>query len=118
MLQNLNKYFIRILQKSKSIKIVINYICNFYCKESIFNIYSNLLFRLLKRVEKQTNTLKFVKKKLNKYLIATIARKKRCQQYSIVVVNNVTKLVIIKDYKVIVFVRTQQIAKLVVIKTK
>ncbi len=78
MLQDSNKYFIKILQKSKLIKKVINYICNFYNKESIFNIYSKLLFCLLKRIEKQTNTLKLIKKKLREYLIATIARKERC----------------------------------------
>ncbi len=78
LLQNSNKYFIKILQELKSIKKIINYICNFYNKKSIFNIYSNLLFSLLKRVEKQTNNLKFVKKNLNKYLTTIVARKERC----------------------------------------
>jgi len=64
-------------QESKFIKKVINYICNFYSKENIFNVHSNLLFRLLRKVEKQTNTLKLVKKNLNKCLITIIVRKER-----------------------------------------
>ena len=118
LLQNSNKYFIKISQESKLIKKVINYIRNFYNEENIFNIYSNLLFRLLRRVEKQTNTLKFIKKNLNKYLIATIARKEHCQQYNTIVVNNITKLVTIRDCKAIIFIYTQQIAKFAIVKTK
>ncbi len=38
------------LQKLKLIKKVINYIYNFYRKKFFFNIYSNLLFCLLKTV--------------------------------------------------------------------
>jgi len=75
---SLDKCFIRMLQESKSIKKIINHICNFYNKESIFNVHSNLLFHLLRKVKKQTNTLKLVKKNLNKCLTAIVVRKKRC----------------------------------------
>jgi len=93
------------LQESKSIKKVINYICNFYNEKSIFNVHSNLLFRLLRRVEKQTNTLKFIEKNLNECLIAIVARKERCQQRNIVVVNNITRLVTTRNYKAIISIR-------------
>jgi len=73
---------------------------------------------LLKKVEKQIDTLKLIKKNLNKYLIATIVRKEYCQQYNIVVVNNIIKLIIARNCKAIISMRTQQIAKLVVVKTK
>ena len=118
LLQNSDKYFIRILQESESIKKVINYICNFYSKKSIFNIYSNLLFCLLRRIEKQTDTLKFVEKNLNKYLTATVARKERCQQCSTVVANNITESVTTRDCRTIVSIYIQQIAKLAVVKTE
>jgi len=77
LLQNFNKYFIKTSQRSKFIKKIINYICNFYDKKSIFNMYLNLLFCLLRKIKKQTNTLKLIKKNLNKYLIAIVARKER-----------------------------------------
>jgi len=66
------------LQKLKLIKKVINYICNFYCKKNIFNIYLNLLFCLLKIIEKQTNTLKFITKNLTKYLTIIVVYKEYC----------------------------------------
>ncbi len=105
-------------QELKSIKKVINYICNFYCKKSIFNIYSNLLFCLLKTIKRQTNTLKLVTKNLIKYLIATTTRKERCQQYSTIIVNNIIESIIARDCKTIIFIYMQQITKLVVIKVK
>jgi len=118
LLQNSNKCFIRTSQESKSIKKVINYIRNFYDEENISNIYSNLLFRLLRRVEKQTNILKLIEKNLNKYLIATIARKERRQQCNTIVVNNIIKLITTRDCKTIISMRAQQITKLVVVKAK
>ncbi len=118
LLQDSDKYFIRTPQEPEFIKKVINYICNFYSEESIFNVHSDLLFCLLKKVEKQTDTLKLVEKNLNKCLTATAARKERRQQRSTVAVNNVTESVTARDCRAIIFIHVQQIAELAVVKTE
>lgn len=62
------------------------------------------MFYLLRKVEKQTNNLKLVKKNLNKYLTIIVIYKERYYQYNTIIANNTIKLIIAKNYKTIVFV--------------
>jgi len=115
---NLDECFLRMPRGSKSIKKVINHVLDFYRKEGIFNVHSNLLFRLFKRTKKQANILKLVTQDLNECLTTTIARKERRLQRDTIVVNNVIGPVITKDCKHMVSTRAQRIEELVVVKAK
>jgi hypothetical protein len=116
--QDPDECFIRTPQGPQSIKKVINHIHDFYGEEGTFNVHPDLLFRLLRRVEEQADTLKLVEEDLNECLIATAARKERRQQRGTVAANNVTGPVTARDCRAMVSVRAQRIVELVVAKAE
>jgi len=110
--------FIRTPQGPESIKKVINHIRDFYREEGTFNVHPDLLFRLLKRVERQTDTLKLIEKNLKECLIAIAARKDRRQQRGTIAANNVTGPVTAKDCRAMISMRAQRIAELAAAKAE
>jgi len=116
--QNSDECFIRTPQGPESIKKVINHIRDFYGEEGTFNVHPDLLFRLLRRVEEQADTLKLIEKDLNECLTATAARKERRQQRGTVAANNVTGPVTARDCRAMVSMRAQRIAELAVAKAE
>lgn len=72
--------FRRTKQEPESIEKLITLIRDFHREESTFDVHPDLLFRLLRRVEEQADTLKLVEDGLHEFLTATVARRARRQQ--------------------------------------
>ncbi len=116
--QDPDECFIRTPQGPESIKKVINHIRDFYREEGIFNVHPDLLFRLLKTVEEQADTLKLVTEDLTECLTATAARKERRQQRGTIAANNITGPVTARDCRAMISMRAQRTTELAAAKAE